>query len=179
MAAVISRYARALADVILERHLNSDQILAQLNDLVETLNSNPNLRHVWDNPSIPAEQKRAVLDGIARRIGMAPQARNFVAVIMDHRRILALPQIVQQVRAELNQRLGIAEAEITVARELSPEEKRVLENRVSSATGKLVRASYHLDPAILGGAVVRIGSTIYNGSVKGQLEKLKEALIEQ
>jgi F-type H+-transporting ATPase subunit delta len=176
MAAVTSRYARAFADFIMEKRLSPDEALQQLNDFVRLLDGSAELRHVWDNPAIPAQQKRALLDAIVKRQGTSHPVRNFIAIIIDHRRILTLPQIVRQLRTELNQRLGITEAEITVARELSLDEKRDLERRIALATGNQVRANYHLDPQILGGATLRIGSTIYDGSVKGQLERLRQTL---
>jgi F-type H+-transporting ATPase subunit delta len=102
--------------------------------------------------------------------------RNFIAVLIDNRRIAALPEIAGQFRSELLERMGIAEAEVTTTRELSADEKRALEAQISKITGKKVQARYATDRKILGGAVVRIGSTIYDGSVKGQLQRLKEAL---
>ncbi len=87
-----------------------------------------------------------------------------------------LPQIVQQLQAELDQRQGVSDAEITASRELSDDERRDVEARIARSTGKHVRAHYNVDAAILGGAVIRIGSTIYDGSVRGQLRKIKEAL---
>ena len=102
--------------------------------------------------------------------------RNLVAVLIDNRRLMFLPRIVEQLEKELDARLGFAEAQISSARQLGDAEKRALETQISKTTGKKVRASYALDPSLLGGAVVRIGSTIYDGSVKGQLEKIKEAI---
>ena len=103
--------------------------------------------------------------------------RNFVAVILDHHRSAQLPEIAQQFQEELNQRLGLAEADVTSARELSAEERRRLETQIKSVTGKSVTARYATDAGLLGGALVRVGSTVYDGSVRGQLERLKEQLI--
>jgi len=99
-----------------------------------------------------------------------------IAVLIDHRRVPFLKPIVQQVEKEINQRLGFAEAQITSARELGDAEKRTLELRIEKVTGKKVRARYGQDASLLGGALVRVGSTIYDGSVKGQLEKIREAI---
>jgi F-type H+-transporting ATPase subunit delta len=176
MAAVTSRYARALADVVLDRKLDATKVLEQLDALADALRSTPALRNIWDNPSVPADQKRKVLDAIIRQLGADKMVRNFVAVLIDNRRIAALPEIARQFRSELLVRMGIAEAEVTTTRELSPEEKRAMEAQISKITGKKVQARYAQDRSILGGALVRIGSTIYDGSVKGQLKRLKEAL---
>ena len=176
MAAVTTRYARAFADVVESRKLNAEAVSAELNSLVAMLASSDDLRKVWENPSIPATQKRALLDAIAKQTGMSRESRNFVAILMDHRRIPLLPQVVDQLRAELNSRMGVVDAEVTSARPLGDEEKRELEAGISRSAGKRVLARYATDPALLGGAVVRIGSTIYDGTVRGQLQKLKREL---
>lgn len=176
MAAVTSRYARALVEVVVERKLDPTRTMAQLDALVAALESSPELRGIWQNPSVPAEQKRKVLDVLAGKLGAETMVRNLVAVLIDNRRIAALPQVARQFRAELYERLGIAEAEVTATRELSAEEKRGLEAQIARLTGRKVQARYATDARILGGAVVRVGSTIYDGSVKGQLRRLKEAL---
>ncbi len=131
---------------------------------------------MWENPAIPVEQKRGLLDVIVQRDAILLQVRNFVAVLIDHQRIHFLGAIITQLEKELDARLGIADAEITSARELGDAEKREFEAQVGRLTGKKVRARYAQNAALLGGAVVRLGSTIYDGSVKGQLERLKEAI---
>ena len=176
MAVVSSRYASAFADVIFKRKISPSQALQELNSVLAVLDQNANLRIVWENPAIPGDQKRALLDAIASRLGLSPPTRNFVAVLMDHRRIPLFAEIVQDVQHEIDRRLGFAEAEITSARELSDNEKRILERQIESMTGKKVRAQYQRDQKLIGGAVVRLGSTVYDGSVRGQLEKLKEQL---
>jgi F-type H+-transporting ATPase subunit delta len=117
-----------------------------------------------------------LLDAIVKREGIDKPVRNLVAVLIDHRRLPFLPRIVEQLERELDTRLGFSRAEISSARELGDAEKQALEAQIAKTTGKKVRASYGLDSSLLGGAVVRIGSTIYDGSVKGQLEKIKEAI---
>jgi len=134
------------------------------------------LLRVWENPAVPADQKRHLLDAIVQREGIEKQVRNLVAVLIDHRRVQFLPRIIEQLEKELDARMGFAEAQIFSARELDAAEKQVLETQVAKVTGKKVRASYGLDASLLGGAVVRVGSTIYDGSVKGQFERIKEAI---
>jgi len=176
MASVISVYARAFADAILDERLNPDSTLKEAQVLAELVAQNRDLREVWQTPSIPADKKRAVLDAIVEREGFSRTVRNFMAVLIDHGRSAFLQPMVEQTRVELDQRLGFAEAEITTARELSEPERRALESQVQNLTGKKVRAHYSRDTAILGGAVVRVGSTIYDGSVSGQLERIRQAL---
>ena len=176
MAAVNSRYARAFVDVVFEKKLDANKTIEELRSLADLVESTASLRTVWESPSVPAEQKRAVLDQIVSRLGASKMTRNLVAVLIDNRRIAALPEIARQFQEELNTRLGIADAQITTARELGDDEKRALEQQIAALTGKKVRAEYRRDQSVLGGAVVRVGSTIYDGSVKGQLHRLKEQL---
>jgi len=176
MASVANTYARAFADVVLGAHLNADRSIAELRTIAQLLDESSDLRRVWENPAVPAEQKRRVLDVIAERDGISKQVRNLVAVLIDHRRIHFLEPIIAQLEKELDARLGFAEADITSARPLGDAEKREFEAQVGKLTGKKVRARYGQDASLLGGAVVRVGSTIYDGSVKGQLERLREAI---
>ena len=176
MASVTNTYARAFADVIFDQKLDAGKTLREVQGLAQLLASSKELREVWEAPSIPAEQKRHLLDAIAAREGLSRAARNFVAVLIDHRRIPFLGPVAKQLEHELDERMGYAEAEITSARELDAAERRTLEAQVAKMTGKQVRARYIQDHAILGGAVVKVGSTIYDGSVKGQLERIRQAI---
>jgi F-type H+-transporting ATPase subunit delta len=163
MASVTSTYARAFADVVFDKHLDPEKTLQEAQSVVQLLASSLELREVWEAPSIPAEQKRALLDAIVAREGLSRPVRNFVAVVKEFER-------------ELDRRMGFVEAEITSARELGDPERNALEGQVAKLTGHKVRARYAMDDSILGGAIVRVGSTIYDGSVKGQLERIREAL---
>lgn len=176
MASVTNTYARAFADAVFDGHLDPAQTLQEAQALAELVAASKELRDVWETPSIPAEQKRAVLDAIIAREGISRTVRNFLAVLIDHRRINFLAPIVKQFEQELNQRMGFTEAEITSARDLTEAERRALEARVETLTGKKVRARYSRDASILGGAVVKVGSTIYDGSVQGQLERIRQAI---
>jgi len=176
MASVASTYARAFADVVLSAKLDAQRATGELRRISLLLAESSDLRQVWENPAIPADQKRRLLDAIAQRDGIEKPVRNLVAVLIDHRRVKYLDAVIQQLEKELDARLGFAEAEITSARELGDAEKRSLEAQVAKLTGKKVRAKFGQDASLLGGVVVRVGSTIYDGSVKGQLEKIKEAI---
>src|SRR5882757_1642284 len=176
MASVTSTYARALADVVFDQHLDPGQILQEARSLVELVQDNQQLREVWEAPSIPAEQKRALLDAIVAREGISRSVRNFMAVLMDHRRLKFLEPIVKEFGEELNRRLGFTEADIISIRELSEAERSAIEAQVEKLTGHKVRARYAQDSSILGGAIVKVGSTIYDGSVRGQLERIREAI---
>ena len=176
MASVASRYARALVDVILERHIDGDTARQQLRAMVDAVHESIELRRVWESPAILPEQKRAVLDAIAGQIGAVKPVRNFMAVIIDHRRLGMLDDIRRVFETELDARLGMAQVEVSSVRPLSADERREVEARVERKTGKKVRATYVANPELLGGVLVRVGDTIYDGSVRGQLEKMRQEL---
>lgn len=176
MAIVTSRYARAFADVVFDQKLDAHAVSQQVSMFVSLMHENEPLRRVWENPSIPADQKRKLLDALIARVPVVRPVRNFMAVLIDHGRIHQLGEIYRAFEHEMNERLGFAEAAVSSARVLSEQEKRELEAQISRLTGKRVLAKYSTDAKLLGGAVVKLGSTIYDGSVRGQLQKIKEAL---
>jgi F-type H+-transporting ATPase subunit delta len=176
MSAATRRYARAFVDVVIDGHLDANRVLQELQSIATIARESVQLRQVWESPAIAAEQKRSLLDAIVARQGISRPVRNLMAVLIDHQRIPMLEQVVKDFQQELDSRLGFAEAEISSARELSDTEKRSLESRVEKLTGKKVRARYSQDATLLGGAVVKLGSTIYDGSVAGQLERMREQL---
>jgi F-type H+-transporting ATPase subunit delta len=176
MSAVASRYARAFADVVLDGKLDAKQVTEQLGVIVELYRSNLDLRRVWESPAIAVEQKRKLLDAIIERSAMLRPVRNFLAVLIDHSRIHEVEAIIRQFQTELNHRLGIVEAEVTSARPLAEAQSRELLAELARLTGKQVSAEYKVDPSLIGGAAIRVGSTVYDGSVRGQLQKMKEQL---
>ena len=185
MASVVGTYARAFADVVLgdvarsgRNHLDPARALEELLSVEALLKESDPLRRVLENPSIPGDRKRAVLDAITAKLGTTRQVRNFVAVLTDHRRLPLFSEILKQLQQELDDRQGFAEAKVTTVRQLTNPEKQLLEAQITKLTGKRVRASYEQDANLLGGAIVQVGSTIYDGSVQGQLEKIRQQLVE-
>jgi F-type H+-transporting ATPase subunit delta len=177
MAAFVSRYARAFLDVVTAAKLDTASIEGQLADFEATWDGSPELQTFFGNPAVVATQKVAILDKLNERLGLQKELRNLLAVLIDNDRIGHLHEVAAAYRAELQQRMGIRQAEIVTARELSNEERSALVEGVGKLAGARVAASFALDASILGGAVVRIGSTVYDGSVSGRLMRLKEALI--
>jgi F-type H+-transporting ATPase subunit delta len=171
------RYARAFADVVESAKLDAAAAQQQLNDFAETLAGSHDLREFLGNPSIEMAKKLKVLDAIAGRIGMFSQVRNFVAVILEHHRLPELDEILAAFRDLEDTHAGAVEAKVTSARALNEDDRKQLEEQIAKLAGAQVRASYTEDASLLGGAVVEIGSTIYDGSVRAQLQKLKHTLV--
>ena len=176
MSALTLRYAHAFASVAASNHLDVQAAQQQLRDFSDTFAGSEELREVLMNPSIGGEQKLKVLDAIARRIGMLAQVRNFLAVIMDHQRLAELNEILAEYHTVADEQAGMAEAEITSAHPLNDEDRAELEAQVAKVAGGRVRATYRQDATLLGGAVGRIGSTVYDGSLRGQFQQLKQKL---
>jgi F-type H+-transporting ATPase subunit delta len=177
MAAYISRYARAFADVVFEQKLNATELEKQLVVLRATWLGSEELRAAFENPTVSAKQKIAILDQMNKKLGLSPILRNFVAVLISHGRISVLEEVIEAFHAEMQSRAGIQQAEVTTTRELNDEERKGLVIGIEKLAGSKVVAKFKLDKTILGGAVVRIGSTVYDGSVKGRLDRLKEILV--
>jgi F-type H+-transporting ATPase subunit delta len=176
MAVIAAPYARAFADVVFEAHLNANDVQQQLNDFVAAWRESADLREIFIDPSFPSEQKVAILDKLNARLGMSVQVRNFIAVLIQHNRLDVLDDVLSEYRKEVNRRLGISEVQVTTARPLDADERQGIEQKVAALTGTQVQATYHEDKSLLGGVVVRVGSTVYDGSVKGRLDRLKEQL---
>jgi F-type H+-transporting ATPase subunit delta len=176
MAAINSRYARALADVAVEQKLDADQLVGDLHSLEQALSLSAELREVLETPAVPASQKLKVLDAIVAKVGASQVSRNFLAVLVQNRRVAAMSEITRLFEVEMNERRGFSEAEVSSWRELGEDEKRSLASSLEAVLGKKVRARYSQDESLLGGARIRVGSTIWDGSVRGRLRKLKEQL---
>ena len=177
MSAVSLRYAHAFASVTAAQKIDSIAAQQQLKDFSDTFKGSRELREVLMNPAIAGEQKLRILDAIAGRIRMFPQVRNFIAVIMHHQRLAELDEILAEYGELADEQFGMAEAEITSAHALNDADRAELEAQVSKLAGGRIRATYRQDPSLLGGAVVRIGSTVYDGSIRAQLQQLKQKLV--
>jgi F-type H+-transporting ATPase subunit delta len=178
MAAFVSRYARAFLEVVTAAHLDTNAIDKQLADFEATWDGSPELQTFFENPAVPAQQKVAILDKLNARLGLQKELRNLIAVLINNDRIKEVHEVAAAYRAELQEQLGIRHAEIVTARELGDDERNALIAGVGEMAGARIEASFKLDQSILGGAVVRIGSTVYDGSVRGRLDRLREALVE-
>lgn len=172
MRSVADHYADALVDVALEQNA-AGEIRQQLGDFLALLGESPELHVILGSPAVSKKNKQGVVQALVNRMGAGQTMRNFLFVILDHRRMALLPQIQAAFDVRLDERQGVLRADVTTARGLSDAEKNELGDALQRLTGRHVEATYRQDEGLIAGAVVRIGSTIYNGSVRAQLERLR------
>jgi len=175
---VTGEYAGALADVALASG-RAETLRQEVRSFVELEAASADLRNFLDSPAVSREAKQDLLGKLVGRMGASSELRNFLFVLVDHRRTALLAEIAREFETTLLQRLGVAEASVTSARELSAPQKQKLAGTLESVTGKKIEARYAVDPMLVGGLVVRIGSTVYDGSVRAQLERLAARLTRE
>ena len=178
LSAVAKRYADALADVVTAAGspLRPEDAVAELRGFDGALQGSPELQNALVTPAIANARKKAVVGRIADVLKLSRISRNFLFVLVDKRRIGLLGEIIQLLETIVDERLGFARAEVASARELSDLQRTALNTRLESLTGKRVRMRVKVDESLIGGVIARIGSTVYDGSVRGQLENLGRRL---
>jgi len=178
LSAVATRYAKALADVTTASSaaLTPVDALTELRAFEAALSASHELQNALSTPAVPASRKRAVVGRIADVIKLSPIARNFLFVLIDHRRIGLLNAILNDFELTVDERLGFARAEVSSPTELTEAQRGAINSQLESLTGKRIRMRFAVDPALIGGVVARIGSTVYDGSVRGQLQTLGRRL---
>ncbi|MGO9010414.1 MAG: ATP synthase F1 subunit delta [Bryobacteraceae bacterium] len=177
VSAAATRYANALADVVTAAGsaLAPQNAVAELRTFESALRS-AELRNALITPAVPPGRKRAVVGRVADILGLSRITRNLLFVLIDHRRIAAFSDVVNAFEQVLDERLGFARAQVASARELSEGQRAALTAALEKASQKRLRAQFAVDPALIGGVVARIGCTVYDGSVRGQLQVLERRL---
>jgi F-type H+-transporting ATPase subunit delta len=169
------QYATALAEIALEQGA-AEPVSNQLQDFGKTYTESAELRNFLSNPAVPPQAKHGVIEKIVQRLGASRIVRNFLLVAVDNQRAQQLPQMMETFQEMIRQRQGVAEAEVESAVELNTAQKTQLLRTLERLAGKKIQAKYSLDPALLGGAVVRIGDTVYDGSLKNRLNQMRAHL---
>jgi F-type H+-transporting ATPase subunit delta len=178
LKALAERYAGALVDVALENN-QADQVKQELAAFAGMIRESGELNAFLSNPSIARAAKHSAIEQLVARMGASRTLRNYLFVIVDQRRAGMLVEIEQAFSRLLDARQGITQAAVTSATELTEKERAELATALSKLTGEKVQAHYTTDAALIGGAMVRIGSTIYDGSVRTQLERLRARMISE
>lgn len=172
--AVGTRYARALADIAFKEDsvIDPDRLAEELRVFLTEFDASVELQKVLATPAILNSKKRAVVSLLADKLGLSQTTRHFLFVLIERRRQNLLRIILNAYIHLMDERRGVVEAKISSAVELSAEERAAIEERVAATSGKKVRSEYHIDPNLLGGVVVRVGSQVFDGSVRGRLQAL-------
>ena len=172
------RYARALFDVAVKEQANLSAIEEQLTSFVDLFRGSPRtLAKVLLNPAVPAVRKRATVVELLKRAQMSPVLEKLLLLLAERDRLVILPEVLAAGhRQRLLDHQNVVRAEITTATPLSADRTQAIERDLAKATGRHVRLAALVDPSIIGGIVTRIGSTVYDGSITGQLRKMKERL---
>ena len=180
-SAVANRYARALVDLVMASGsgLQPEDAVAQLRAVDEVVSGSAELRTALLTPAISNARKRSVIGRILDGMSISTFIRNFIYVVIDHRRITMLAEIREAFDLLVDERLGFARAEVTSAAALDASRSAALEMELSRLTGKRMRLRFTVDSSLLGGVLARIGSTIYDGSLRGQLQQLRRQLSDQ
>ncbi len=173
-----TRYARALFDVAL-READVQVIERELAAFVRLFATNPTLGKVLWNPAVPVHRKRCIVAALAERMDLPPVLFKLVGLLAERDRLALLPDLLEAYHARLMDHLGIVRAEVTSAVPLPSDRAAAIQRELARVTGRTVEATMRVDPAIVGGVVARIGSVVYDGSVRTQLARMREALAEE
>lgn len=169
------QYANALADIALAQGA-AEPLLRQLSEFNSAYQESAELRNFLASPAVEREAKHGVIEKLAARMGASKIIRNFLFVMVDNQRTPLLPQMLESFQTVLQQRQGVAEASVVSAATLNDGQKSQLQQTLEKLTGKKIQAKYSQDPALLGGVQVRIGDTIYDGSLRNRLDQMRARL---
>ena len=176
LSVVGTRYAKALLDIVMESKADAPKALADLRAISNLIDTAADLKTALLSPAVSPSRKRAVVGRLIEEMNVLRPVRNLIFVVIDHRRITQLHSIVEAYEALLDQRLGLVRAEISSAHDLDAAQRATLEAELSRIAKKKAKASYTIDPALIGGVMARVGSIVYDGSVRGQLNRLRVKL---
>jgi len=175
MGAAANRYARALIDVLYPE--TAEAGLQQLQSFEALLKEQPDARRIFENPTIPVERRKQLLQEISGALGFDRRVANFANILIERNRLAILDEIIDAYQRFLDERMGVVRATVTVAQPLDEVQQKAIQSRLENATGKYVRMNVTIDPSLLGGVVAQVDGTIYDGSIRQQLQAFKNRLI--
>lgn len=174
-----TRYARALLDVVVSTSADPDKIQQNLADVTALTAEHADLRRAFTDARVPASARTALVEAIAARVGVEPYVARLLSMLASRGRLVLVPEIATAYGERLLAHRRIVRAEVTAAAPLTPERQDALRRSLSQVTGKDVQIEVGVDPALIGGIVARIGSTVYDGSIRTQLHKVRQQLVER
>jgi F-type H+-transporting ATPase subunit delta len=172
---VAKRYAKALLELGKEEG-QMEQYGQELAEMVATFDASPELEKVLANPAIERDARKRVLEAVLEKMGLSPMVNNFFRLLMDRGRINQTRNILMVYERLLDEAKGITRAQVTTAAPLSDDDVAKLAEALKQVAGREVQIEVKEDPSLIGGVVARIGDLVLDGSVKTQLESLKESL---
>jgi F-type H+-transporting ATPase subunit delta len=172
------QYANALADIALAQGV-AEAVTEQLIGFGALYAESAELRNFLSSPALTKEAKHRVIEKLLARVGGSKIVRNFLFVVVDHQRTHVLPEMIAAFQQVIRQRMGVTEAQVSSAVELSKAQKAEMEFTLERLTGKRVEAKFSTEPELLGGAVVRVGDTVYDGSLRSRLSELRARLASE
>ena len=174
-----NRYARALFDVALQENADLAQIDRDLQAVADMLETSPDLALNLSRGSVTDAQRQSLMEAVAKAMSLSTQVAKLMVMLGRSGRLELVPDLRAAYRERLLTHQNVVQAEVTSAAPLSPEKTKALEESLSKVTGKKVELSVSVDPELLGGVVAKIGSTVYDGSVKTQLQRMRQELVKQ
>jgi len=172
------RYAKALLSIGVATQ-SFDALGRELDRAAETISRSPELKNALENPIFPASKRRLVLEDVARRLALSMPVRNLLLLLLDKGRIAALPDIARAHRELVDEQAGRARAVVTSATPIDPAIEGRLKNALEKQTGRTVLLDKRVDPSLIGGVVAQVGDLVFDGSIKTQLEQLRQELLEE
>lgn len=173
---IAKRYATALLEIGAETG-QLEALVAEIERAAEAYEASSELRAAFDNPLVPAAAKKAILGDVMERLSVGTTTKHAVALLLDRRRIRALPQISQRLREMAELRRGVVRAEVMTALPLPEEYFEKLQRELERITGRKVALDRKLDASLICGVVVRVGDTVYDGSVIARLKQLTDSMV--
>ena len=173
-----TRYARALLDVAVQEKANLDTIEQELAQFVDLFKQHAQLEKVLLNPAVPVPRKRAAMADLTKAAQTSPIVSKLLALLAERDRLVLLPDLLASYRDRLLDYRKVVRAEVTSAAPLASDKVKAIESSLAQMTGRTVVLETKIDPTIIGGVIARIGSTVYDGSITRQLQKMKERLVE-
>ena len=177
MSVAANRYARALIDVLYPEKAEIGQ--QQLQQFFSLLTDQPDARRLLENPAMAGDRRKRFLSDLSGALNLDPRVSNFIGILVDRDRLSILDEIIQTYQKFLDEKLGIVRARVTSAHSLDPGQQKELTARLEKATGKQIRMEVAADPSLIGGLVAQVGSTIYDGSVRQQLQAFRSRFSEE